>query len=132
MLVSAPGSTGWVTPPVSHRLAGRRRIPLLFDEAAGLSNAPILTPYKGVQVVAAHLFGAVADTVHHLALHDEMRDIERRVADGAAAAAHQKPCPSVLFTQVETPASAGLGPALHPLEIVGRHQQYMRIRLDRC
>lgn len=54
-----------------------------------------------VHLVSAQLLGPVADPAHHLLLHDEMRDVEGRVADNAAAAAHQQPGPAVLAAQVE-------------------------------
>jgi len=38
-----------------------------------------------MDLVSTHLFGTIADTAHHLLLHDEMGTSKRNVPDGATA-----------------------------------------------
>lgn len=106
-------------PPVYPKSEAFRR---LLDEAAGFPDVLILAPHERVELVSAELFGAVPDTAHHFLLHEEMRDVERRMAEDTAAAAHSEPRPSGLFAEVEAPWPSRFRAVFHPLEVVGRHQ----------
>ena len=45
----------------------------MFDETAGICCSPLIpVSNEGMDLVSTHLFGTIADTAHHLLLHDEM------------------------------------------------------------
>jgi len=45
----------------------------IFDETAGICCSPLIpVSNEGMDLVSTHLFGTIADTAHHLLLHDEM------------------------------------------------------------
>ena len=86
MLVSTPDS-GSVTPViVSLARPMGARSPGLFDEAAGICCFALkLVRHECVDLVSMRVLGAIADTAHHLLLHDEMGTSKRNVPDGATA-----------------------------------------------
>jgi hypothetical protein len=79
-----------------------------------------------MDLVSTRLFGATADTAHHLLLHDEMGHVKRNVPNGATAPPRDQPGPPVFASKIEAPGTRSYHALLRPLEVAGRHQHQVR------